>query len=103
MTELNLTGGEALAALASAVGIVLAGIYKACTLLRGDIREMKTDFKDRMDEMRTENRDAHAGITENIHRMERRQDKGFDRLYTLFAAITPRAAAEQPRHDGENR
>lgn len=81
----NLNIGEILAI----AGLVLTGIHF-------QLRRIETALNRRFDDAQRANDAAHDGITENIKRVEQQQDKGFDRLYTLLAAITPRAAAEPP-------
>lgn len=91
MTETNLvpiilgTGGTLLAAIVAATGVLALMV-----------RSMHASLNQRFDDAQRANDDAHAGITENIQRVERQQEKGLDRLYGLLSATLPRAAAEQP-------
>ena len=90
MPEVNINIGEVIAV----VGLLLAGNHF-------QLKRIEKALNQRFDDAQTANDQAHAGITENILRVERQQDKGLDRLYGLLSAIVPRAAAEQPRPEND--
>ena len=116
MTETNLvpiilsTGGTLLAAIIAATGVLAAMLrgMNASMNRRFDDAQRTTDKRfdnaerttnERFNEAQHANDQAHAGITENILRVERQQDAGLNRLYGLLFAIVPRAAAEAPPGD----
>ena len=127
MTETNIvpiilsTGGTLLAAIIAAAGVLAAMLRgmnvsmnrrfddaQRTTDKRFDNAERTTNERfneaqrttnERFNEAQRANDQAHAGITENILRVERQQDAGLNRLYGLLSAIVPRAAAEVPPGD----
>ena len=97
------TGAVLLAAITAAAG----GLFMMLRSLNASMKERFSDMQramnQRFDDAQKANDQAHAQIGENIKNLEHRLDNherqvnaSLDRLYTLLAAVTPRAAAEKP-------
>ena len=88
-----------IAEIVTITGLVLAGVGYM-------LRQTTASMNRRFDDAQKANDQAHALIGENIKNLERRIDSherqvnvSLDRLYTLLAAVTPRAAAEKAETD----
>lgn len=87
-----------------ALAALMLPLYGAIFLHHRALRaEMNQRFSDartsvdrRFDDAQKANDTAHANIGENIRSLERRVDTGLSNVHVQLAAITPRAAAEQP-------